>query len=79
VVPIPDQEFGARPVAFVRMAGDAVRFENLARSLEPTLPRFKIPISFHLWPSETGGMKVDRGSFRELALRLHLDWRGQDP
>jgi O-succinylbenzoic acid--CoA ligase len=79
VVPIPDQEFGARPVAFVRMAGDAVRFENLARSLEPTLPSFKIPISFHLWPSETGGMKVDRGSFRELALRLHLDWRGQDP
>ena len=79
VVPIPDQEFGARPVAFVRMAGDAVRFENLARSLEPALPRFKIPVAFHPWPAETGGMKVDRGSFRERALRLHLAWRGQDP
>jgi o-succinylbenzoate---CoA ligase len=75
VVPVPDTEFGHRPVAFVRTAGDVVRSENLAHSLELLLPRFKIPIAFHGWPEETGGMKVNRASFRERALRLHLDGR----
>ena len=72
VVPMPDEEFGHRPVAFVRTAGDAVRSENLVRSLESLLPRFKIPIAFHGWPEESGEMKVNRASFRERALRLHL-------
>jgi O-succinylbenzoic acid--CoA ligase len=76
VVPVPDPEFGHRPVAFVRMAGDAVRSENLARSLEPVLPRFKIPVAFHEWPEESGGMKLDRDSFRERALSLHPDGHG---
>jgi hypothetical protein len=44
------------------------------------LPRFKIPVAFHGWPegySVEGysGMKVDRVSFRERALRLHRDKR----
>jgi o-succinylbenzoate---CoA ligase len=76
VVPVPDEEFGHRPVAFVRTAGDAVRSENLVRSLESLLPRFKIPIAFHGWPEETGEMKVNRASFRERALRSHLGGRG---
>ena len=76
VVPVPDPEFGHRPVAFVRAAGDAVTPENLARALESILPRFKMPIAFHGWPEETGGMKVSRVSFRDRALRLHLDGRG---
>jgi o-succinylbenzoate---CoA ligase len=71
VVPVPDAEFGFRPVAFVRTAG--VRSGDLARALEPVLPRFKIPVAFHRWPEEAepGGMKVDRASFRERARRLH--------
>jgi O-succinylbenzoic acid--CoA ligase len=76
VVPVPDPEFGHRPLAFVRSADDAVTPENLARSLESVLPRFKIPIAFHGWPEETGGMKVNRVFFRERALRLHLGGRG---
>ncbi len=68
VVPVPDTEFGARPVAFVRTAG--VEPEDLARALEPVLPRFRIPIAFHGWPEEAGGMKVDRAFFRERARRL---------
>jgi O-succinylbenzoic acid--CoA ligase len=71
VVPVPDARFGLRPVAFVRPAGE--RFGDLARALEPTLPRFKIPISFHAWPEEVAGMKLDRESFRERALRLRRD------
>jgi o-succinylbenzoate---CoA ligase len=68
VVPVPDAEFGARPVAFVRTAG--VEPGDLARALEPVLPRFKIPAAFHGWPEVAGGMKVDRAFFRERARRL---------
>jgi o-succinylbenzoate---CoA ligase len=69
VVPVPDEEFGARPVAFARM--DHGGLEDLARRLEPVLPRFKIPISFHPWPEESRrGMKADRVALRELARRL---------
>jgi o-succinylbenzoate---CoA ligase len=69
VVPVPDEEFGARPVAFVRVAGREP--EELARKLEPVLPRFKIPVSFHPWPEEARrGMKVDRSALVERARRL---------
>jgi O-succinylbenzoic acid--CoA ligase len=69
VVPVSDEEFGARPVAFVRMsAGEP---GDLARKVEPVLPRFKIPISFHPWPEEARrGMKADRANLGELARRL---------
>jgi O-succinylbenzoic acid--CoA ligase len=67
VVPVPDAEFGYRPVAFVR--GGSLR--DLSRSLEPVLPRFKIPVAFHRWPEEVEGMKVDRALFGERARRLH--------
>jgi O-succinylbenzoic acid--CoA ligase len=69
VVPVPDEEFGARPVAFIRT--DDLEPGDLAHELEPVLPRFKIPISFHPWPEEAPrGMKVDRAALRERALRL---------
>jgi O-succinylbenzoic acid--CoA ligase len=69
VVPVPDKEFGARPVAFVRT--DDLEPGDLARELEPVLPRFKIPISFHPWPESEGrGMKADRAALGEQALRL---------
>ena len=69
VVPVPDEEFGARPVAFIRINDGEPR--DLARELEPVLPRFKIPISFHPWPEETRrGMKADRAALGEQARRL---------
>ena len=69
VVPVPDEEFGARPIAFVRAAGR--KPEELAQELESVLPRFKIPISFHPWPEEARrGMKVDRTALVERARRL---------
>ena len=79
VVPVPDPEFGLRPVAFVRTKATGLRFEDLAYALEPVLPGFKIPVAFHGWPEERAGMKVDRASFREHALRMYLEGRGQDP
>jgi O-succinylbenzoic acid--CoA ligase len=70
VVPVEDEEFGARPVAFVRMAGGAPDPESLSRALGASLARFKIPVSFHAWPDDHGGMKVDRAAFGERARRL---------
>jgi O-succinylbenzoic acid--CoA ligase len=75
VVPVPHTEFGFRPVAFVRMVEGSARLGDLACTLELHLPRFKIPVSFHEWPEETGGMKVDRSYFRELARRLDREAR----
>ena len=71
VVPVPDTEFGSRPVAFVRTAHEKIG--DLARALEPILPRFKIPVAFHGWPEENRGMKVDRAFFRERARRLYRE------
>ena len=69
VVPVLDEEFGARPVAFVRMDDGEPR--DLARELEPVLPRFKIPISFHPWPEEVPrGMKADRAALVERVRRM---------
>jgi o-succinylbenzoate---CoA ligase len=78
VVPILDPEFGARPVAFVRMADGTVKGETLAHALEKVLPRFKIPVAFHGWPEEAGlgGMKVDRAFFHERASRWRREGRG---
>jgi O-succinylbenzoic acid--CoA ligase len=66
VVPVPDPEFGARPVAFVRLSGAV---GDLARALEPVLPRFKIPKAFHEWEG-AGGMKPDRPALKERAKRM---------
>ena len=65
VVPVPDEIFGARPVAFV--AGNS-RWAHLARELEKTLPQFMVP-AFRAWPALTPhrGMKEDRAALQKLA------------
>lgn len=70
IVPVPDAEFGARPVAFVRFASPETP-TNLREELERALPRFKVPKVFHAWPDDAPeGMKVNRKFLRERALRL---------
>lgn len=76
VVPVPDAEFGARPVAFVKTFG--IGRSDLYAALDPVLPRFNIPVAFHAWPEVSGPerMKVDRSFFRAEALRLRGRERG---
>lgn len=72
VAPVPDEEFGERPVAFVRTDREGVTAEDLAAELKKSLPRFKVPVAFHSWPEEaSAGIKPDRGLFRVYALRLY--------
>ena len=77
VSPVPDSEFGERPVAFVKTPGGESPPESLAGELEKTLPRFKVPVAFYAWPgdADSGRMKPDRRFFREIALRLHAEAR----
>jgi O-succinylbenzoic acid--CoA ligase len=78
VVPVPDPEFGHRPVAFVRT--DGVEPGNFAPELRKVLPGFKIPIAFHPWPEETRqGMKPDRNALRERARWLQLTSEDRRP
>jgi len=71
VVPVEDEEFGFRPVAFVRLReGKAVRREVMVRGLAKDLPRFKIPDAIWEWPQEIpAGLKPDRGHLTELARK----------
>ncbi len=69
VVPVDDPEFGQRPVAFVRTAGNEPG--DLAPKLREFLPGFKIPTVFHPWPGNTQrGIKPDRNALRERAQLL---------
>ena len=68
VVPKEDQEFGHRPVAFVKFHGQMIGHEYLTGILKKELPRFKIPDVFYPWPQDLGqGMKISR---QDLAVRL---------
>ncbi|MDE2828101.1 MAG: o-succinylbenzoate--CoA ligase [Bacteroidota bacterium] len=68
VVPVPDPEFGQRPVAFIK---GSAKFKDLERALNRELPRFKIP-KYYPWPDSAGShsLKPDRKLFTELAARL---------
>jgi O-succinylbenzoic acid--CoA ligase len=72
VVPLPDADWGARPVAFidspnlnVEREADA---ESIRRQLRERLPGFKVPRQFFLWPGDLEkGMKPNRRAFAARA------------
>ena len=69
VVPIPDEEFGQRCVAFVQPRDACPDGTALAEWLGQTLPRYKVPDAFYQWPAaEANAFKVDRARFRRLAV-----------
>ncbi len=68
VVPVPDPEFGARPVAFLRTSGGVLPASaDLDQFLRQTLPGFKLPQRYLRWPEIEDGMKPDRRAFAGLA------------
>jgi O-succinylbenzoic acid--CoA ligase len=71
VVPVPDDEFGQRPVAFVE--AETWTPETWRDALGAMLARFKIPVAFYPWPDDAdGGMKVSREGLRERATRRYF-------
>lgn len=71
VVPVPDPEYGRRPVAFVRKTDD-ISGEAVRAALAGQLPSFKIPDAFYSLPEEAlaDGLKVDRERLRQRARTL---------
>lgn len=71
VVPVPDEEFGSRPVAFVQSRSARFHPQELIEFVGEKLARYKIPIAFYDWPETAGleGMKVSRELFRRLAAQ----------
>jgi O-succinylbenzoic acid--CoA ligase len=79
VVPVPDPEYGRRPVAFVRTTAPRSPSE-LRTALAATLPGFKIPDAFHPLPPDATqtGLKIDRERLRNRARKLHEKNPGGD-
>lgn len=68
VVPMPHEEYGMVPAAFIEMGGNKEIDESVLRKcLEIWLPRFKIPKCFLPWPQQAvTGIKIDRKAFAEI-------------
>jgi O-succinylbenzoic acid--CoA ligase len=71
VVPASDDEFGFRPVAFVKTIDrKKLDINNISERLRQWLPSFKIPVQFLEWPNseetERERMKFDRVYFKQL-------------
>lgn len=69
VVPVPNKEFGFRPVAFIKVKSSNFRLsKNLEAHLKRYLPKFKIPDRFYRWPEEISpaSLKIDRKKFINL-------------
>lgn len=71
VVDVPDPEYGAVPVAFIRWTGaDPLGDSALRALLLSELPRYKIPRMFLTWPKNMpGGIKPDRSRLRTEAIK----------
>ena len=73
VVPVADDEFGHRPVAFVRTTGASVSTDVLRAHCRSILPAYMVPDHVLSLPeSAEDGMKVDRRALQEHARR-HVD------
>jgi len=77
VAPVDNDEFGRRPVAFVKTSvWDANTIKAaLARSVE----RFKVPDRVYEWPSDQPiSSKIDRSGFARLAAELQRSGNGPE-
>ncbi|MBT3294250.1 MAG: o-succinylbenzoate--CoA ligase [Verrucomicrobia bacterium] len=73
VVAVPHTEYGARPVAFVRVeAGVDVETDIIRAALTGRLESFKRPDQILAWPADypAGGIKADCPFLRRRALQL---------
>lgn len=72
VVPIPDHEYGQRPVLFIS-ASRHYTLSELHALLEPHIPRFMLPDHLLPWPDMSSNkLKASRAQLRLIAEQ-HLD------
>ena len=67
VVPIPDDRYGQRPVAFVLTElSDEVR-KQIHTALTNQLPKFKHPDAIFSWPKDVDTYKPSRRTLQSIA------------
>ncbi|MFB2865259.1 AMP-binding protein [Aeromonas sp. MdU4] len=69
VVPVPSDEWGQRPAAFIGWHGEPVPYPELAAWIRSTLPGFMVPDQWHPWPDLGGHLKPQRKQYQQLLLR----------
>ena len=60
VVPIPSEEWGQRPAAFIDWHGEPVPHDELAAWIRAALPGFMVPDRWLPWPDLGGSLKPSR-------------------
>jgi O-succinylbenzoic acid--CoA ligase len=69
VVDIPDELFGARPVAFIKVKENmSLDIQSIQKSLQEKIARFKIPKHIFNWSEEFNQMKLNQSELRKRAL-----------
>ncbi len=69
VIPVLDDEFGYRPVAFIKPAKRIpINQADIISEIQVQLPKFKIPTQFLEWPDayQNVSLKLDRLYFKKL-------------
>ncbi len=71
VVPVEEEEWGKRPIAFVYWEGKGeIDEKRIKKMLEKELPKYKIPDRIFPIPENYKGMKLSREYFKGLAKRI---------
>ncbi|WP_323065858.1 AMP-binding protein [Aeromonas jandaei] len=68
VVPVPSDEWGQRPAAFIDWHGEPVPYPELAAWIRATLPGFMVPDRWLPWPNLGGNLKPQRKLFQQWAI-----------
>jgi o-succinylbenzoate---CoA ligase len=64
VLPIPDAEFGERPIAFIDVEANHHSLEHIREKLQDILPKFMHPIRIFQYPSSDSSIKPNLSSLR---------------
>ncbi|MFC5706978.1 AMP-binding protein [Aeromonas eucrenophila] len=67
VVPIPSDEWGQRPAAFIDWHGEPVSHAELTTWIRTTLPGYMVPDRWLPWPDLGGNLKPSRTQLATLA------------
>lgn len=71
VVSVSDDEFGERPVAFIKSTGNQTTdISKIIKQLEEKIPSFKLPDYFLPWPETEENLKPDRLLFKKIAKKM---------
>ena len=65
VVPVPSDEWGQRPAAFIDWHGEPVPYPELAAWIRSALPGFMVPDQWHPWPDLGGNLKPQRKQYQQ--------------